>query len=73
MSKGKLMLFGAAWSVLILIVLMAVEPVARSGSVIFALVILVGGWLMAASFAGGGRFKPTCCAGGERRAFGDHA
>ncbi len=53
MSKGKLMLVGAGWSVLILAVLMAVEPAARGGSVIFALVILVGGWLLAASFAGG--------------------
>lgn len=54
MSKGKLMLVGAAWSVLILAVLMVVEPAVRSGSVIFALVVLVGGWLLAASFAGGG-------------------
>ena len=54
MSKGKLILIGTGWSALVLSVLMAAEPMARSGSVIFALVVLVAGWLLAANFAGGG-------------------
>lgn len=50
MSPGKTGLIGIGWSLLVLAVLVAVEPAARSGAVIFALIVLVVGWLIATSF-----------------------
>lgn len=50
MSGGLFRLLGLGWSVLAAVVLLAVEPAARSGSVIFALVLIALGWLIASSF-----------------------
>lgn len=48
MSQNKnLLLIGAAWSVLVLAVLMLIEPAARSATSIFAILALSGGWLVA--------------------------
>ena len=46
---------GIGWSLLVAAVLLAIEPAARSGPVIFALVLMPAGWLVAASFAGRAR------------------
>ena len=46
---------GIGWSLLVAAVLLAIEPAARSGPVIFALVLMPVGWLVAASFAGRAR------------------
>jgi methyl-accepting chemotaxis protein len=52
MKKNKTMVFiGAGWSVLVFAVLMAVEPAARSGTIVFALLMLIAGLLLAASMA----------------------
>jgi len=52
MIKNKnLILIGAGWSVLVLSVLLLLEPVARSGTIVSALLLLVVGWLIAASIA----------------------
>ena len=47
-GNGKFSLVGVAWSALVIGVLLAVEPSARSPSVIFALVVLLAGWMVAA-------------------------
>lgn len=54
-TNKSLMWIGAGWSALVLAVLVSVEPMARSGTVLFALAVLIIGWLMAASLLGGGR------------------
>ena len=52
MTKNKnSILIGAAWSVLVLAVLLLLEPVARSGMIISALLLLIIGWLIAVSVA----------------------
>ena len=52
MIKSKnLIMIGAGWSVLVLSVLLLLEPVARSGTIVSALLLLVVGWLIAASIA----------------------
>jgi methyl-accepting chemotaxis protein len=54
MKKNKnMVLASAGWSVLVLAVLMAVEPAARSGTIIFALLLLIAGLLIAVSMASG--------------------
>ena len=53
MNNKNLLLIGTGWSALVVAVLLALEPVARSGIVIFALIALIVGWLVAASFCGG--------------------
>ncbi len=53
MGNKSLVGIGAGWSILVLAVLVMVEPLARSGTVLFALVVLIIGWLMAASLLGG--------------------
>lgn len=74
MSKGKLILIGGAWSALVLAVLMAVEPVARSAPMIFALFVLLAGWFAAASFCGGGVSEaPVVRADSAERAVIEHS
>ena len=51
-SSIKLRVVGLGWSILVFAVLLAVEPAARNGAGIFAFVVLVVGWLVAASFIG---------------------
>lgn len=54
MKKNKnMVLASAGWSVLVLAVLMAVEPAARSGTIIFALLLLIAGLLIAVTMASG--------------------
>lgn len=53
MSGGTFRLLGLGWSILAGAVLWAAEPAARSGSVVFALFMVVLGWLIASSFLGG--------------------
>ena len=53
-GSNKLRVIGLIWSVLAIAVLLAVEPAARGGSVIFGLVVIVLGWLIASVFVGGG-------------------
>ena len=52
-NNKSLIWIGAGWSALVLSVLVAVEPLARTGTVLFALAVLIIGWLMAASLLGG--------------------
>lgn len=53
MIKNKnLILIGVGWSVLVLAVLLLLEPVARSGAIVSALLLLIVGWLIAASISG---------------------
>jgi methyl-accepting chemotaxis protein len=56
-GNKKMALVGALWSVLVIAVLMAVDVSARTGSVIFALVLLCLGWLVFASLLSGGAEK----------------
>ena len=51
-NKG-LIWVGAGWSALILAVLVTIEPSARSGSILFALALLIIGLLVLVSFQGG--------------------
>lgn len=54
MKKNKnMVLASAGWSVLVLAVLMAAEPAARSGTIIFALLLLIAGLLIAVTMASG--------------------
>ena len=53
MNNKNLLVIGAGWSALVVAVLLALEPAARTGIIIFALLALVVGWLVAASFSGG--------------------
>jgi methyl-accepting chemotaxis protein len=53
MNNKNLLIIGAGWSALVVAVLLALEPAARSGTVVFALLVLIIGWLVAASFFGG--------------------
>lgn len=53
MNNKNLLLIGAGWSALVLVVLLMLEPAARSGGVLFAVLALIVGWLVAASFSGG--------------------
>lgn len=50
-GNGKLILIGSAWTVLVAAVLLAVEPAARSLAVVFSLVAMLAGWLVAGSLA----------------------
>lgn len=50
-GNGKLILIGGGWTVLVAAVLLAVEPAARSPAVIFSLVVMLAGWLIAGSLA----------------------
>lgn len=52
-GNGKLILIGGGWTVLVAVVLLAVEPAARSPAVVFSLVVMFVGWLVAGSLAGG--------------------
>lgn len=55
MGNNKSLIWtGAGWSALVVAVLVMSEPLARSGTVLFALAVLIIGWLMAASLLGGG-------------------
>ena len=49
-SNNKAVFVGVPWSVLVLVVLLAADTSARSGAVIFALVLLVLGWVAAIVF-----------------------
>jgi len=52
-QNKKQILIGAGWSTLVLTVLLTVEPAARSPTTIFAMVVLIVGWLALASICGG--------------------
>jgi methyl-accepting chemotaxis protein len=56
-SSGKYTLIVLGWSILVLAVLFSVEPVARNPSFLFAMVVLMAGWLVAGSLSG--RFSET--------------
>uniref|UniRef100_Q47I51 Chemotaxis sensory transducer n=1 Tax=Dechloromonas aromatica (strain RCB) TaxID=159087 RepID=Q47I51_DECAR len=51
-GNGKLILIGAGWTMLVAAVLLAVEPAARSPVVVFSLVVMLVGWLIAGSMVG---------------------
>ncbi|MER2538576.1 MAG: methyl-accepting chemotaxis protein [Azonexus sp.] len=53
MNNKNLLLVGSGWSALVVAVLLTLEPAARSGIVLFALLAMVVGWLVAASFCRG--------------------
>ena len=53
-NNKSLIWIGAGWSALVVAVFVMSEPLARSGTVLFALAVLIIGWLMAASLLGGG-------------------
>jgi methyl-accepting chemotaxis protein len=48
-GNGKHALIGLGWSMLVIAVLCAVDPAARNPSFIFAMIVLLAGWLVAAS------------------------
>jgi len=52
-GNGKLILIGGGWTVLVASVLLSVEPAARSPVVVFSLVVMLVGWLIAGSLVGG--------------------
>jgi len=51
-GNGKLISIGGAWTVLVAAILLAIEPAARSPAVVFSLIVILAGWLIAGSFAG---------------------
>jgi methyl-accepting chemotaxis protein len=53
MNNKSLLLIGTGWSTLVVVALLALEPAARTGIVLFALLALIVGWLVAVSFCGG--------------------
>lgn len=54
-GNNKMLLAGMAWSVLVIAVLWASDPVARSPAVVFAVVVVALGWLTVAALFAGGR------------------
>ena len=64
-DKNKLILTGLGWSLLGVAVLLVVEPLARTPSAIFGIVVLVAGWLIAVAFSVSGSSNATDTSGSE--------
>ena len=58
-GNKKLLWVGMGWSLIVVATLFAIEPAARSAPIVFALLVLLAGWLIAASFLSGASSADT--------------